>query len=258
MLWPESGLPDFLHEGYPQHWYDATTYGADPAAARARIGRMIGENSLLLTGNDMLEVEGREVVGARAGIAAIDSAGRIQATYAKAHLVPYGEYVPLKGLLEPLGLARFVPGDIEFWPGPGRRTLDLGRWGRGGMLLCYEVIFSGQVTQPGQRPDFLFNPSNDGWYGAWGPPQHLAQARLRAIEEGLPVLRATTTGISAVIDAEGTVLQSVPFGQAGRLDGMMPVPKPATLFARLGNLLALGWAIVFIALGMVASRRSRG
>ncbi len=258
VLWPESGLPDFLHEGYPQHWYDATTYGADPAAARGRIGRMIGENSLLLTGNDQLEVRGGKAVGARAGIAAIDTAGRIRETYAKAHLVPYGEYVPLKGLLEPLGLARFVPGDIEFWPGPGRRTLDLGPWGKGGMLLCYEVIFSGEVTQPGQRPDYLFNPSNDGWYGAWGPPQHLAQARLRAIEEGLPVLRSTTTGISAVIDAEGKVLQALPLGQAGRLDGRMPPPKPPTPFARLGNALALAWAIVFIALGMVASRRRQG
>ena len=258
VLWPESGLPDFLHEGYPQAWYDATTYGADPAAARARIGRMIGANGLLLTGNDQLEVQGGRVVGARAGIAAIDSTGRIRETYAKAHLVPYGEYVPLKWLLEPLGLSRFVPGDIEFWPGPGRRTLDLGPWGKGGMLLCYEVIFSGEVTQRGKRPDFLFNPSNDGWYGAWGPPQHLAQARLRAIEEGLPVLRSTTTGISAVIDAEGTVVQAVPFGKAGRLDGMMPPPKPPTLFAQLGNMLALGWAAALLALSAVASRRHWG
>ncbi len=194
-------------------------------------------------------------MGARAGIAAIDSAGRIRATYAKAHLVPYGEYVPLKWLLEPLGLARFVPGDIEFWPGPGRRTLDLGPWGKAGMLLCYEVIFSGEVAQPGQRPDFLFNPSNDGWYGAWGPPQHLAQARLRAIEEGLPVLRSTTTGISAVIDAQGIVIQALPFGKAGRLDGVMPPPSPPTLFARLGNSLALGWAAALLILSMVASRR---
>jgi apolipoprotein N-acyltransferase len=255
VLWPESGLPDFLHEGYPQPWYDATTYGADPAAARGRIGRMIGANSLLLTGNDRLEIKDGEAVGARAGIAAIDSAGRVRATYAKAHLVPYGEYVPLKWLLEPLGLDRFVPGAIEFWPGPGRRTLDLGPWGKGGMLLCYEVIFSGEVTQPGNRPDFLFNPSNDGWYGAWGPPQHFAQARLRAIEEGLPMLRSTTTGISGVIDARGVVVQAIPHGQAGRLDGTMPPPLPPTPFARLGNWLALGWAAVLLGASLVASRR---
>ena len=255
VLWPESGLPDFLDEGYPQAWYDATTYGGDPVAARRRIGLMIGAGSLLLTGNDQLEMQGGKAVGARAGIAAIDDAGRIRATYAKAHLVPYGEYVPLKWLLEPLGLSRFVPGDIEFWPGPGRRTLDLGPWGRGGMLLCYEVIFSGDVVQAGNRPDFLFNPSNDGWYGAWGPPQHLAQARLRAIEEGLPILRATTTGISAVVDAEGAVLQALPLGHSGRLDGMMPPPRPPTLFARLGNALALAWAAVLLGASLVASRR---
>lgn len=257
VFWPESGLPDFLEAGYPQAWYDATTYGADPALARQRIGQMIGANSILLTGNDRLEMKDGQVVGARAGITAIDAAGKVRAMYAKSHLVPYGEYVPLKWLLEPLGLSRLVPGDIEFWPGPGPRTLDLGQWGRPGMLLCYEVIFSGEVVEPGNRPQVLFNPSNDGWYGAWGPPQHLAQARLRAIEEGLPLLRSTTTGISAVVDAHGKVLQSLPLGQTGRLDGVLPAALPPTLFSQLGNKLALGWALLLLALSMVASRRRK-
>ena len=86
-------------------------------------------------------------------------------------------------------------------PGPGPRTVDLGDWGRAGMQICYEIVFSGEVVDRAHRPDYIFNPSNDGWFGRWGPPQHLAQARMRAIEEGLPVLRATTTGISAVIAA---------------------------------------------------------
>jgi apolipoprotein N-acyltransferase len=257
ILWPESGLPDFLFEGYPPEWYASTTFGGDPALARWRIGRMIGEGNLLLTGNDRLDVSQGIVVGARAGITAIDASGTVRATYDKAHLVPYGEYVPLKWLLGPLGLSRLVPGDIEFKPGPGRRTIDLGPWGGAGMLLCYEVIFSGDVTQPGKRPAWLFNPSNDGWYGAWGPPQHLAQARLRAIEEGLPVLRSTTTGISAVIDARGVVEQWIGQGIAGKREGLLPLALAPTLFARFGNCLALGLAALLAALSLVATRRAR-
>jgi apolipoprotein N-acyltransferase len=119
-------------------------------------------------------------------------------------------------------------------------------------------VFSGQVVDREHRPDYIFNPSNDGWFGAWGPPQHLAQARMRAIEEGLPVLRATTTGISAVVDPGGFVRQYVARHVAGRLDGVIPPAYPPTLFARLGNLLPLGWAAVLLALSVVATRRRRG
>lgn len=254
VLWPESGLPDYLVPGYPSNWYATTTYAADPALARERIGRMIGPGSVLLTGNDRLEVANGRVTGAHAGITAIDGTGTIRATYSKSHLVPYGEYVPIKWLLEPLGLDRLVPGEIEFLPGPGPRTIDLGAHGRIGLQLCYEIIFPGVVTQQGNRPDFIFNPSNDGWYGDWGPPQHLAQARLRAIEEGLPVLRSTTTGISAVIDASGVVRESLGLRTADRIDGLVPPALAPTLFARLGNALSLGWAILLLAASLVAQR----
>jgi apolipoprotein N-acyltransferase len=168
--------------------------------------------------------------------------------------VPYGEYLALRWLLEPLGATRLVPGALDFWPGPGPRTLDLGLWGKAGMQICYEIVFSGEVVDPERRPDYLFNPSNDGWFGAWGPPQHLAQARMRAIEEGLPVLRATTTGISAVIRPDGVVEAHVPRHVAGRLDGTIPRALPPTLFARWGNWLALCWGLVFLGLSFVAKR----
>ena len=219
---------------------------------------MLGPDRLLLSGAVDLEVQDGRAIGARNVVTAIDGAGAIRASYAKAHLVPFGEYVPLRPLLSALGVARFVPGDTDYWPGPDRQTIDLGSYGKAGMLICYEVIFAGQVTGPGQRPDYLFNPSNDGWYGAWGPPQHLAQARLRAIEEGLPLLRSTTTGISAVIDADGRVLQSVPMHSAGVLIGHIPTAHPPTLFARLGNVLSLGWAVLLLGLSLVALRRARG
>lgn len=253
VLWPESGLSDYLRDGYPQHIYDET-YGADPARARARIARLLGPDRLLLSGAVDLEVRAGRVAGARNAITAVDGSGQIRAGYAKSHLVPFGEYVPLRPLLTALGIARFVPGNAEFWPGPGRQTIDLGRYGKAGMLICYEVIFPGEVTEPGNRPDYLFNPSNDGWYGAWGPPQHLAQARMRAIEEGLPLLRSTTTGISAVIDADGRVVQSVPLDTAGVLLGRVPAAHSPTLFSKVGNLLSLGWAIALLALSLVALR----
>ncbi len=255
VLWPESGIPDYLRDGYPQRYYAQTTYAADPKLARARIGQVIGPGSLLLTGAVDLEIRGGQTVAARNVITAIDAWGNIRGSYAKAHLVPYGEYLPMRGLLEPLGLSRLVPGDLDFWPGPGPRTVDLGAWGKAGMQICYEIIFSGQVVDRKHRPDFIFNPSNDGWFGSWGPPQHLAQARMRAIEEGLPVLRATTTGISAVIRADGVVEQHVPRHTAGRLQGMIPPAHPPTLFARLGNILPLGWAALLLALSLVATRR---
>ena len=91
--------------------------------------------------------------------------------------MPYGEYLALRWLLEPLGATRLVPGAIDFLPGPGPRTIDLGTLGRAGVQICYEIVFSGEVVDDGNRPDYIFNPSNDGWFGPSGPPQHLAQAR---------------------------------------------------------------------------------
>lgn len=261
VLWPESAVPDYLREGYPGYFYRQRTYGADPLVSRARIGRTIGPGALLLTGTTDLEIAERgpgtrEAVGARNTITAIDAAGAIKGSYAKAHLVPYGEYLPMRWLLEPLGASRLVPGSLDFWPGPGPRTLDLGPWGKVGAQICYEIVFSGQVADRANRPDYIFNPSNDGWFGAWGPPQHLAQARLRAIEEGLPVLRSTTTGISAVIDADGVVRRSIPRHVAGRLDGLIPPAHAPTLFARLGNVLPLLWALALLVAALLASRRA--
>ena len=258
VLWPESGIPDYLRGGYPSRVYSDSTYAGDPGLARQRIGRVIGPGSLLLTGAVDLEMRGGTVVAARNAITAIDTEGRIRGGYAKAHLVPYGEYLPLRPLLEPLGLSRLVPGMLDFWPGPGPRTLDLGPWGKAGMQICYEIVFSGQVVDPNRRPDYIFNPSNDGWFGSWGPPQHLAQARMRAIEEGLPVLRSTTTGISAVIDADGIVRQHIGHHTASRLDGTIPPAHTPTPFARLGNLLPLAWAVVLLVFSLVAMRRRGG
>lgn len=257
VLWPESGVPDYLLEGYPQRYYDQFTAFGDPVLARQRIARIAGPGSLLMTGTVDLEIVNGRAAGARNSVTAIDDAGEIVGSYDKAHLVPYGEYLALRWLLEPLGASRLVPGSIDFWPGPGPRTLNLGRWGKAGIQVCYEIIFSGQVVDRANRPDYIFNPSNDGWFGSFGPPQHLAQARMRAIEEGLPVLRSTTSGISAVVDANGVVRGHIPTGVPGRLDGIVPPANEPTLFSRFGNLLPLGWAVLLIASAAIAMRRRR-
>jgi apolipoprotein N-acyltransferase len=258
VLWPESGLPDYLRPGYPKRYYLATTAGADPDFARDRIAKVIGPGSVLLTGAVDLRIADGRAVGAYNAVTALDDGGRFVGTYHKAHLVPYGEYLALRWLLEPLGATRLVAGTIDFIAGPGPRTLDLGDWGRAGMQICYEIIFAGQVVDRANRPDYIFNPSNDGWFGAFGPPQHLAQARMRAIEEGLPVLRSTVSGISAVIDARGIVRHSIETGPAGRIDTVVPPPLAPTWFARLGNALSLAWAAVMIALSLLVRRRIGG
>jgi apolipoprotein N-acyltransferase len=262
VLWPEGAVPDYLRPGYDRTWYDQTTYGGDPQIARERMGAVVGANSLLMTGATDLALTGRQVTGAWNVITLVDPAGAIRGSYAKAHLVPYGEYLPMRALLTPLGLSRLVSGDLDYQPGPGPRTIDLtdlgqnaGNWGRAGFQICYEIVFSGQVVDRGDRPDYIFNPSNDGWFGAAGPPQHLAQARLRAIEEGLPVLRSTTNGVSAVVDAGGGVRQFIPRGIAGRIDGRVPAALPPTPFARFGVMLSLAWAVVVLVSGLVATRR---
>jgi apolipoprotein N-acyltransferase len=242
VLWPESGLVDYLREGYPQRYYDQTT--------------AIGGESVLLTGAVDLEIEGGRAVGAHNSVTAVDGgSGDILAGYSKAHLVPFGEFLPFRSLLEPIGLSRLVPGTLDFLPGPGPRTLDLGPHGRAAIQICYEIVFSGEVVDRTARPDYIFNPSNDGWFGAFGPPQHLAQARLRALEEGLPVLRATTTGISAVIDARGIVREHLGRGVMGRIDTTVPPALPPTLFARLGNKLALFWALLLLCSTAIAIKR---
>ena len=259
MLWPESGLPDYLRPGYPSRFYLAATAGGDPAFARARIAQTIGQGSLLLTGAVDLEIADGNAVGAYNTVTAIDDRGAITASYAKAHLVPYGEYLALRWLLEPLGASRLVAGSIDFIPGPGPRTVDFGPWGKAGMQICYEIIFAGEVVDRAHRPDYIFNPSNDGWFGTFGPPQHVAQARMRAIEEGLPVLRATVNGISAVIDAHGVVRAHLPTSfTGGRIDAVIPRALPPTPFALFGNPLSLGWAGLFIALSMLVRRRLGG
>ena len=254
LLWPEAAVTDPLDDARSDE------HQAMALFQRTRAASLLGANDLLLTGGIAVgSRDGFQVTGAANSVFVIAPGGRIAGRYDKAHLVPYGEYLPMRPLLSAIGLSRLAPGDLDFTPGPGPRTLDLGgQWGKVGFDLCYEIIFSGHVVDESNRPDFIFNPSNDAWFGKWGPPQHLAQARLRAAEEGIPVLRATPTGISAVIDARGNVLQSLPWRTAGAIDAVLPpAANSAPVFARFGNAIPilLGFLVMFG--GIVLGRRRR-
>jgi apolipoprotein N-acyltransferase len=235
ILWPEAAIPDYLED--------------EPWATR-RIARLLGPRDMLMTGGVAIEWDRQgNAIGARNSMFVVDPKARLLARYDKAHLVPYGEYLPMRPILSAIGLSRLAPGDLDFWPGPGPRSIDLAGFGVVGVQICYEIIFSGHVIDAANRPSFLFNPSNDAWFGRSGPPQHLAQARLRAIEEGIAVVRATPTGISAVIDRDGRLLAYLPWRAAGTIDLRLPAPGPATPFARHGNLLVAA----FVALLLIAA-----
>ena len=186
-------------------------------------------------------------------IFAIDSRARILGRYDKAHLVPFGEYLPCQAA--PFGVRSCATRTrANSPPAPAPRRCNLPGFGAVGMQICYEIVFSGQVVDRAHRPAFIFQPSNDSWFGHWGQSEHLAQARMRAIEEGIPIIRATPTGISAIIDAQGRVLASIPAETSGAVELPIPPATPPTLFARVGNAMAFLVAAI-LALSAIAFRR---
>ncbi|MBT6031768.1 MAG: apolipoprotein N-acyltransferase, partial [Kordiimonadaceae bacterium] len=158
---------------------------------------------------------------------AINETGEIEGFYDKSHLVPFGEYVPsfVKNIIQFMGLEKIFPGGLDFSVGPGVRTLDIPGLPPVGVLICYEVIFPGQVAAQANRPEWLLNITNDAWYGeSSGPYQHFLQTRVRAIEEGMPVVRSAGTGISAVIDPYGRTLHKVLLNNRGVINSELPKP----------------------------------
>ncbi len=216
VIWPETASPYLLAN--------------DPAAARLATAPL-PPGATLLAGSVRAEFapDGRPT-RVWNSLVALDAQGTVLDAYDKAHLVPFGEYTPLRGLLP----IRLVLSALDFTPGPGLRRIDLpGLPGFGG-LICYEVIFPGAVT-PAARPGFLVNVTNDAWFGvSAGPYQHLAAARLRAVEEGLPLARAAQTGISAVFDARGREVERMGLAATGVVLAPLPAAGSPTPFAILG------------------------
>jgi apolipoprotein N-acyltransferase len=159
--------------------------------------------------------------------------------YDKFHLVPFGEYLPFARELNALGLSKLTAGNVDFSPGNGPRTLAIPHAPPAGPLICYEAIFPDDVVGA-TRPDWFVNVTNDAWFGPWaGPRQHLVSARVRAIEEGIPVVRAANTGISAVIDGTGRVVSSLALNQTGVLNASLPKVLSLTVYGQYGDLVFL-------------------
>lgn len=216
VVWPEAAVPYLV---------------ADDPAIRRLVAETLPPQGILMTGTARAEFgPDRRLLRIFNSMAVVDAQANLLATYDKAHLVPFGEYMPLSGLMP----IRLVPGAIDFTPGPGPRTLEVAGLPSFGPLVCYEVIFPSEVVAA-PRPEWLVNVTNDAWYGiSAGPYQHLATARFRAVEEGLPLVRAAQTGVSAVFDAFGRTVGSLPLGETGTLRAMLPGPLAPTPIARIG------------------------
>ena len=236
VVWPETAPPEIIEPGSP---------------TLAIMARAVPPGGLLLTGAARAATP-RPEDGVWNSLLVVDGAGTIAAHYDKVHLVPLGEYIPFHKQLAPVS---GMIGRGSFEVGEGRVTLVPSN----GLpsfspIICYEVIFPAAVTGPGQRPQWLLNITNDGWFGLTsGPYQHLTSARMRTIEEGLPMIRAANTGVSAVIDAYGRVLASLDMQQEGIIDHRLPAPRVATPYARWGDwtLLVL---VAFLGVTLIGTR----
>lgn len=186
----------------------------------------------------------------------VDPEGEIADLYDKWHLVPFGEYMPLGEVMARFGIHGLAASEGGgYSPGPGPGLVSIPGIGSALALICYEGIFAEEIRAAPERPDFLLLVTNDAWFGNWaGPEQHLAQARLRAIEQGLPLVRAANTGISAMIDTKGRILGALPLNTEGALDQALPPPDGATLYVRVGDWPA---ALLFIFLCGFAFRRPK-
>ncbi len=213
-------------------------------------------DTLLLTGGVAVDRDTRgRLMAARNSLYALNAGGEIIARYDKAHLVPGGEYLPLRSIAEPLGLSRLVPGTLDFMPGPGPTSWRLPGLPALSPNICYEIIFPGAIVDAKDRPALIMTVSNDAWFGASGPPQHHAQARLRAIEEGLPVVRVTPTGLSGLIDPRGGMAVTLPQHQPAHARIRLPEPLPATPFAHLGLTAPGLFALILLSTTALLRRR---
>ncbi len=185
--------------------------------------------------------------------------GGVRATYDKHHLVPFGEYMPAAWLFRHINVSGLAQrAEYGYSAGPGPRLLDLGDLGRALPIICYEAVFPQDVNNAPARADMILQMTNDAWFGQWsGPYQHLMQARLRAIEQGLPVMRAANTGVSAVIDGHGRIRASLGLGETGHVDAPIPSPLAPTIYARTGDWPVLLWLLGCAGLGLIRARSNR-
>ena len=239
VIWPETALPYLYAPG------GSAAQGVAEAAQGVPVA---------------LGVQRLEGEAAFNSLAVIGAGGAELALYDKAHLVPFGEYMPFGDrLFQWFGIRAFAAREgFGYAAGPGPRVLDLGPLGRVLPMICYEAVFPAGAQVAGQRPDWLLQVTNDAWFGTLtGPFQHAAQARLRAVEQGLPLVRVANTGVTQMVDARGRVTHALDFGVAGWVDAPLPGPLPPTPYARFGETPFL-LSLVAICLAVALRRRKSG
>jgi len=238
IVWPETAIPVLLDRAQPA--FDAISSAAGGTPVILGVQRTQGLryfNSLVM----------------------LDTSGKVAALYDKHHLVPFGEYIPFGDFFGRFGITAFsAQAGNGYSSGPGAQVIGLGDLGLALPLICYEGVFPQDVRAAPTRPDMLLLITNDAWFGTRsGPYQHLAQARLRSAEQGLPMIRVANTGVSAMIDAAGRVTAAIPLGQAGWLDAPLPPPLPPTMYARIGDGPAVALALLLLALSFQRNRSAR-
>lgn len=242
VVWPESAFP-FLLSRTPE--------------ALARISGSLARGATLATGSIRGErrPDGSGEADFWNSLHLVGDDGAILSTYDKIHLVPFGEYLPFQSFLESLGLEAITRQRGGFAVGDRRAVLSLPQGPRFRPLICYEAIFPEEVAGE-ERPDFLLNVTNDAWFGRTpGPYQHAAQARVRAVEQGLPMVRSANGGLSSIVDAYGRTVVSARLGERGVVDGVLPKPIAPTLFAATNGLLHLNFVMIFLAVAYIARPR---
>lgn len=240
VIWPESAVSFLLDES---------------EVALAKIADVIEAEQTLLAGSLRRSEDVAKDEKYFTSILLIDSEGVVQQSYDKWRLVPGGEYLPFAWALEPLGFRKVVALPESFTAGVGPRSIDVPGVGLAGMLICYEAIFPHLLVDERRRPRWIVNVTNDGWFGlSVGPHQHLAQVRMRAVEQGLPIARAANTGISAVIDPWGRYLGKTELEIKTVLDVRLPSAIAPPFFARWG-ITPFWYLLATILAGVVLRRR---
>lgn len=238
VVWPEAAAPPFLER--------------DPEL-RKTLALAMPSGALLITGDVRTDFAPAKATHIWNSLLVLDPAGNVVASYDKSHLVPFGEYVPLRNVLP---LSKITPGSMDFTAGPGPRTLTLPNLPAVAPLVCYEAIFPGAIVEPGKRPGWILNVTNDAWYGVTsGPFQHFAIARVRAVEEGLPLLRDANNGITAAIDPYGRVLNRLDLDAIGVLDTPLPAALGPTPYSRIGDIAFLVLLLIEAAFNIVLGYR---
>lgn len=245
IVWPEAASP----------------YPVDPAPQlHALIADTLKPGAVVLAGGLRFEGRGTAEQSVYNSLVAIGPDARTLATYDKRHLVPFGEYLPLDSLLTAIGLRSMValPGGMSSGEETGRR-LKIGGLPPFVPMICYEAIFPAEIMARGSDAEWLVQVTNDAWFGRHvGPYQHLVQARVRAIERGLPLVRAANTGISAIVDARGRIRSSLPLNEAGALIGRLPSRVQGTIYARY-EAIPFGFLTLLMLLSAwVSGRKRRG